>query len=88
MKSKLVNYLKWIRLLVACLMLLVTPYSVYMKKINVAIADKLIMSALVAFFVFFLGLEYHMKDQQKNLSFFLMLFSVMMLIGVIAGLIY
>ena len=88
MKSKLINYLKWTRLLIAVLMLMSIPYTMYMKKLEIYLPDKLIMTALLAFFVFFLGLEYHVGGKQKRLSFFLMLFSIMMLISVALGLMY
>lgn len=88
MKTSLIIYIKWLRLFIAILMVIFIPISFYLKSINIETYDSLTMTGLVSFFVFLIGLQYHFENRQKNLAFFLMIFSIMMLISVYLGILY
>lgn len=88
MKTNIITYIKWIRLLIAILMAIFIPLSLYLKSINIETYDTLTMTGLVSFFVFLIGLQYHFENRQKNLAYFLMIFSIMMLISVYLGIFY
>ena len=88
MKTTIITYIKWLRLLIAILMAIFIPLSLYLKSINIETYDTLTMTGLVSFFVFLIGLQYHFENRQKNLAYFLMIFSIMMLISVYLGIFY
>jgi hypothetical protein len=88
MKTNIISYLKWLRLLIAIIMLIFIPVSTYFKLLEYEIYETLIMTGLLSFFVFLIGLQYHFEKKQKNLAYFLMIFSIMMLISVYLGIYY
>lgn len=88
MKNNWIDYLKWVRLLIGVLMVLFTPYYLYMKQINIILPGELIMTGMFSFFVFFLGLDYYFRKEDKKMSYFLMIFSIMMLMSVILGVVF
>lgn len=88
MNEKTVYNLKLARLIIASLMIVtiivywtLSPYYELPK-------EDLVITLWVSLFVFLLGLQYKIEEKNKSLPYFLMLFSIMMIIMSIVGFLY
>lgn len=80
MNLRLISTLKWIRLIISVFMAMTLPIYYWMDASEVLPAHEQILIILFGLFVFVLGLQYHFEKKSKMLSYFFMLFGVMMMI--------
>ncbi|MBN2794814.1 MAG: hypothetical protein JXR88_05370 [Clostridia bacterium] len=80
MNLRLISTLKWIRLIISVFMAITLPIYYWIDPSITLPAQEQILIILFGLFVFFLGLQYHFEKKSKMLSYFFMLFGVMMMI--------
>lgn len=80
MNLKLISTLKWARLVISILMASTLPiYMIYQDQFKLPDHAQL-LTLLFGVFVFVLGLQYYFEKKNRMLSYFFMLFGVMMVI--------
>lgn len=79
--------LKVMRLVIAILMVISIPLYMYLENYYTLPGQELIMSSFVSVFVFVLGLQYYIEEKMPSVTRFLMLFSLIMLVMSIYGMV-
>lgn len=86
--TKQITLLKIMRLILSILIFVVLGVYYFYEKYLVLPKQELIITIIISIFVFLIGLQNKLEKKSATQAYFLMLFSVVMLIMSIIGIVY